>query len=510
LVLVRVIAGIPGQYNEPMSQSQALYSVAQVRGFDAHAIRVLGVPGYTLMQRAGEAALHALRTRWPTALRIAVVCGGGNNGGDGYVLARYARAAGLEVSVYAAVDPSLLQGDAKRAADEFRARGGQALPFAEARLAEADVLVDALLGTGARAPLGPEMLAAIAAMNHAGVPILALDLPSGLDADRGVALGSAVRADTTITFVAPKVGLFLGNGPDYAGRVLCDALELPPPSGAGSEPVMERIDEAELARALPRRSRSAHKGDFGRVLVIAGGTGMAGAARLTGEACLRSGAGLVTVATAPENVTAVIAGRPELICFGAHAAGDLTAALAAASVVAIGPGLGTGEWARALLDAALASGKPLVIDADAINLLAASRRGPLPQAVLTPHPGEAGRLLGTNAAAVQADRPTALRQLVELTGSVVVLKGAGTLVGAPGRVSALCTRGNPGMAAPGMGDVLTGAIAGILAQCRDPWLAARAGVMAHALAGDDLARQGGGRGMLALEVAEGLARWVNP
>jgi ADP-dependent NAD(P)H-hydrate dehydratase / NAD(P)H-hydrate epimerase len=354
------------------------------------------------------------------------------------------------------------------------------------------------------------MLAAIAAINHAGVPILALDLPSGLDADRGVALGDAVRADTTITFVAPKVGLFLGNGPDYAGRVLCDALELPPPSGAGSEPVMERIDEAELARVLPRRSRSAHKGDFGRVLVIAGGPGMAGAARLTGEACLRSGAGLVSVATAPANVTAIIAGRPELICFGTQSAGDLAVVLAAASVVAIGPGLGTGDWARAMLDAALASGRPLVIDADAINLLAASRRGPLPQAVLTPHPGEAGRLLGTNSAAVQADRPTALRQLVELTGSVVVLKGAGTLVGAPGRVSALCTRGNPGMAAPGMGDVLTGAIAGILAQCRDPWLAARAGVMAHALAGDDLARQGGGRGMLALEVAEGLARWVNP
>lgn len=493
-----------------MSQSQALYSVAQVRGFDAHAIRELGVPGYTLMQRAGEAALHALRTCWPTAQRIALVCGGGNNGGDGYVLGRYARAAGFEVSVYAAVALPLLQGDAKRAADDFQAGGGSVQPFAGARLADAEVLVDALLGTGARAPLRPEMLAAIAAMNRAGVPILALDLPSGLDGDRGVALGEAVRANATITFVAPKAGLFLGEGPDYAGRVLCDALELPPPSGAGSEPVMERIEKAELARVLPRRSRGAHKGDFGRVLVIAGGLGMAGAARLTGEACLRSGAGLVTVATAAENVTAIVAGRPELICFGARAAGDLAAALAAASVVAIGPGLGTSDWARAMLEAALACGKPLVIDADAINLLAASGNRKLPQAVLTPHPGEAGRLLGSSAAAVQVDRPAALRQLVELTGAVIVLKGAGTLVGAPGRINALCTRGNPGMAAPGMGDVLTGAIAGILAQCRDPWLAARAAVMAHALAGDDLARPSGGRGMLALEVAEGLARWVNP
>ncbi|MDE2251219.1 MAG: NAD(P)H-hydrate epimerase, partial [Gammaproteobacteria bacterium] len=313
-----------------MSQSQALYSVGQVRGFDAHAIGVLGVPGYTLMQRAGEAALHALRTRWPTALRIAVVCGGGNNGGDGYVLARCARAAGLEAGAYAAVDPQQLQGDARRAADDFRAGGGQVRPLALAHLGDAEVLVDALLGTGARAPLRPELLAAIAAVNQAGVPVLALDLPSGLDGDRGVTLGAAVRADATITFVALKAGLFLGDGPDYAGRVLCDSLGLPAPAGAGSEPVLECIGENELAQALPRRRRNAHKGEFGRVLVIAGGAGMAGAARLTAEAALRSGAGLVTVATAPENVTAIIAGRPELVCFGARTAAGLAAPLAAA------------------------------------------------------------------------------------------------------------------------------------------------------------------------------------
>ena len=493
-----------------MRQSQGLYSVAQVRAFDAHAIKVMGVPGYTLMQRAAESALNALRSRWPTAMHIAIVCGGGNNGGDGYVLGRYARAAGLEVSLFAAVDPALLQGNARRAADDFRASGGQPQPFAAGGLAAAEVLVDALLGTGARAPLKHEMLAVIAAMNRAGVPILSLDLPSGLDGDHGVALGDAVRADTTITFVALKCGLHIGAGPEHAGRVLCDSLEVTPPAGAASEPVLERIDEGELTRALPRRSRVAHKGDFGRVLIIAGGPGMAGAARLAGEACLRSGAGRVTIATAPENVAAIVGGRPELICFAAHGKADLDAALASATVIAVGPGLGTSAWSRVLFDAALASGKSLVIDADGLNLLAAAGRRPPPDTVLTPHPGEAGRLLGTSAAAVQADRPAALRQLVERTGAVVVLKGAGTLVGAPGRIGALCTRGNPGMAAPGMGDVLTGAIAALLAQCRDPLLAARAGVIAHALAGDDLARQGGGRGMLALEVAEGLTRWVNP
>ena len=493
-----------------MSPSNALYSVAQVRAFDAHAINVLGVPGYTLMQRAGEASLNALRSRWPTALHIAVVCGGGNNGGDGYVLARYARAAGLAVSLFAVVDPKLLKGDARRAADDFLAGGGRAQSFSAEALAPAEVLVDALLGTGARAPLAPEMLSVIAAMNHSGLPILALDLPSGLDGDHGIAQGDAVRADTTITFVAPKCGLYLGSGPEYAGRVLCDSLEVTPPDGKAGEAMLERIDEGELARALPRRSRVANKGDFGRVLVIAGARGMAGAARLAGEAALRSGAGLVTVATAPENVSAIVAGRPELICFGANGANDLEKALASSTVVAVGPGLGTDAWSRALLDAALGSGKNLVVDADGLNMIAAAALAVPASAILTPHPGEAARLLGCSTSDVQADRPAALRRLVEKTGAVIVLKGAGTLVGAPGRTSALCTRGNPGMAAPGMGDVLTGAIAALLAQCRDPLLAARAGVIAHALAGDDLARQGGGRGMLALELAEGLTRWVNP
>ncbi len=493
-----------------MSHARGLYSVAQVRAFDAHAIGVQGVPGYALMQRAGEAALRALRSRWPTAGRIVIVCGGGNNGGDGYVLGRCARADGLEVTLLAAVDPGQLRGDARRAADDYFSGGGVTRAYAADELASAEVVVDALLGTGARAPVSADFLAVIAAMNHAGVPILALDLPSGLDGDRGLPLGGAVRADTTITFVAPKTGLFLGDGPEFAGRVLCDDLGVALPPGAASEPLVERIDASDIARALPRRARAAHKGDFGRVLIVAGGPGMAGAARLAGEACLRSGAGLVTVATSPENVAAIVADRPELICFGARDAGDLVAPLAAATVVAVGPGLGTGAWSRALFAATLACGKPLVLDADAINLLAASGQHLPPLSVVTPHPGEAGRLLGSSSASVQSDRLAALRQLVERCGGVVVLKGAGTLVGAPGRIPALCTHGNSGMAAPGMGDVLTGAIAAILAQCHDPWLAARAGVVAHALAGDELACQGGGRGMLALEVAEGLVRWVNP
>ncbi len=472
--------------------------------------RELGIPAYTLMRRAGEAALRVLRTRWPTVNRVAIVCGGGNNGGDGYVLARYARAAGLEVQALAVVELARLRGDAMRAAQEFLGSGGEVRPFAGPLLEPAEVLVDALLGTGLSQAPRAEYADAIVAMNSAGRPILALDLPSGLDGDTGQVRGAVVRADTSVTFVAPKSGLYLGSGPEVAGRVLLDSLGIDLPGGAINAPVVERMDEADIARALPRRARTAHKGDFGRVLIIGGAPGMAGAVRLAGEASLRCGAGLVTIATAPENQLAVLAGRPELICEAVRTADDLAPLLAAASIVAIGPGLGTHAWSRGMLETAMTCGKPMVLDADALNLLAAGNTRPPRDSILTPHPGEAGRLLQSDSATVQSDRSAALRRLIERTGALVVLKGAGTLIGAPDRIPALCTRGNPGMAAPGMGDVLTGAIAGIHAQCPDPWLAARAGVMAHALAGDDLARQGGGRGMLALELAESLARWVNP
>ena len=496
-----------------MDESCALYSVSQVRAFDEYAIKERGVAGYTLMTRAATAALGALRARWPQALRIAVVTGGGNNGGDGLVLARLARAAGLEVSVLALCAAQQLHGDARRAADDFLAAGGVLLPIdaqagPDARLlAAADVVVDALLGTGLREPVRDNHRRAIAAINDSGRPVLALDLPSGINGDSGMAMGAAVRAACTITFVARKTGLYLGDAVDCSGVVLFDDLQAP--RGERPLPVLELLGDADIRRALPPRARAANKGDFGRVLIIGAGSGMPGAVRLAGEACLRSGAGRVTTATAAANVAVIAGGRPELICQAAGSPADIEVALAHASVVAIGPGLGLDAWARALFDAAMNSGKPLVIDADALTLLGLAGRKPPAGAILTPHPGEAGRLLGVSSAQVQADRRAALLALVERTGATVVLKGAGTLIGAPGKVPTLCAAGNPGMAAPGMGDVLTGVIAGLLAQCAEPWLAARAGVQAHARAGDALASNSGMRGLLALELAAGLARWVN-
>ncbi|HET9329288.1 MAG TPA: NAD(P)H-hydrate dehydratase [Steroidobacteraceae bacterium] len=491
-----------------MALPTSLYSAAQVRALDADAISRLGIPGYTLMKRAGEAALRYLRTRWPMAHRIVIVCGSGNNAGDGYVLARFAQAAGLTVSVLAASTPERLEGDARQAWQDYRGSGAEVPAFAATRLAGGDVIVDALLGTGLSGPVRPELLEAIRAINASGKPVFALDVPSGLDADAGVARGEAVRAAATVTFVGLKTGLFVGDGPEFAGQVFFDDLELAPATEAQFPPRLTRITEAEIHAALPRRARTANKGDFGRVLIVGSGSGMPGAARLAGEACLRVGAGLTTVAVAPENVGAIAAGRPELICLGITNAAELAPAIERAEVIAIGPGLGRSDWARAALDTVLGCDKPLVVDADALNLLAEAGVRRARDWILTPHPGEAGRLLGVAATDVQKDRLAALAALLERFGGTVVLKGAGTLVGAAGRTPGLCERGNPGMATAGTGDVLTGAIAGILAQCQDAWAAARVGVLVHAMAGDAAAR-GGERGVLASDLARELHNSVN-
>jgi ADP-dependent NAD(P)H-hydrate dehydratase / NAD(P)H-hydrate epimerase len=486
----------------------ALYSTAQVRALDAHAIKGLGIPGYTLMKRAGEGALRFLRSRWPMAHRIVIVCGGGNNGGDGYVVARFAHAVGLAVTVLAAVPPEQLRGDAQLAYEDFKNSEGQIHAFDSALFSEGDVIVDALLGTGLRGGVREELGRVIREINSSGRPVFALDVPSGLDSDTGMPLGEAVRAHCTVTFVGLKTGLFIGDGPEHAGTVYFDDLEIAAPPSAEFKPGLERIVDSEIQRALPRRPRAAHKGNFGRVLIVGSGSGMPGAVRLSGEACLRVGAGLVTVAVAPENVPAISAGRPELICLQLTGEGVLAEAIEKAEVIAIGPGLGRTQWAREALNAVLKSRKPLVVDADALNLIAEAGTNPRDNWILTPHPGEAGRLLDISTEEIQADRLAALDRLVKRYGGVVVLKGAGTLVGTKGFTPALCERGNPGMASAGTGDVLTGAITGILAQCRDNWLAARVGVLVHAMAGDAAARTGE-RGLLASDVARELHHCVN-
>ncbi len=496
-----------------MNRPTAIYSAAQVRALDTYEIEKRLVPSYTLMTRAAEGALKVLRARWPQARRLAVVCGAGNNAGDGYVLARLAKAAGLEVLTLATVAPDRLGGDARRAQAEWLAAGGAAHPFVADALSGSDLVVDALLGTGLSGAPRAETLAVIQAINAARRPVLALDVPSGLDADTGAVHEAAVRADITVCFVALKSGLFLGAGPEHAGVVLLEDLGVVPPVTPAFAPLLRRIDESELSQSLPRRARESHKGSHGRVLVIGGGSGMPGALRLAGEAALRVGAGLVTVAGAAENLVAVTGGRPELVYLPLTSAGNVEDALRDAAVIAVGPGLGRGDWARGLwLKVLRAQDRPAVIDADALNLLAESPVKLPADWILTPHPGEAGRLLGTDARAVQADRLGAARELHSRYGAVVALKGAGTLV-ASGTAAdgplAICDRGNPGMATAGMGDVLTGVITGLRAQVDDSARAARIGVLVHALAGDSAA-QGGQRGLIASDVLAELRGWVNP
>ena len=499
--------------HRPLNKSTAIYSAAQVRALDAYEIEKRRVPGYTLMTRAAEGALKLLRARWPQARRVAVVCGAGNNGGDGYVLARLAQATGLETLVLAAVPPDKLAGDARRAQEDWLAAGGNAHPFDSDALSGSDVIVDGLLGTGFRPPVRPDTLAVIRAINAARRPVLALDIPSGVDADSGAVGEEAVRAELTLSFVGFKAGQFLGAGPEHTGALLLDDLGVVAPVQSEYAPLMRRIDESEIVTALPRRARDAHKGSNGRVLVVGGGIGMPGAVRLAGVAALRSGAGLVTVAGAAENLVAVTAARPELIYLPVSAGTTLDEALRAANVVAMGPGLGTGEWAQRLWSQVLTLRPPaVVVDADALNLLARDPQRLPADWILTPHPGEAARLLGVETRAVQADRLAAVRELHARYGAVTVLKGAGTLV-ASGPADALdlhiCDRGNPGMATAGMGDVLTGVIAALRAQGADAALAARVGVLLHALAGDSAA-QGGQRGLIASDVLAELRGWVNP
>jgi hydroxyethylthiazole kinase-like uncharacterized protein yjeF len=490
---------------------EAVYTAAQVRELDRYAIESLGIPGYTLMSRAGAAAFRVLRDAWPRARKIVVVCGPGNNGGDGYVVARLARAAGLDVSAVSVPDPQRLAGDARRAYDDFIAAGGSVASWHESVLDGADVVVDALFGTGLSRPLEGAVAAIVTAINSNGVPVLALDIPSGLHSDTGVVLGAAIRAARTVTFIGLKLGFYLGAGPDYVGRLAFDALDVPCDALAHLPVAARRISEAEIPRVLPRRPRTAHKGLNGDVVIVGGGIGMAGAARLAGEAALRSGAGRVFVATRPENVAAIVGARPELMCHGVRTAEELARLLARADVLAVGPGLGQDEWSRAMLEAVLSSDRPTVIDADGLNLLAQRGvdRGPRGRWVLTPHPAEAGRLLGITTAQVQANRLAAAQMLASRYASCVVLKGAGSIVAAPDALPALCDRGNPGMASPGMGDVLTGVVAAVMAQAHDLVGAVRVAVLAHAMAGDLAARRGE-RGLIASDLFEHLPTCLNP
>lgn len=479
-----------------------LYSVDQARLIDQRAEKVCGLPGPELMARAGAAAFEHIRRQWPSAMDLCVVCGSGNNGGDGLVLARLAKAAGMKVDVYLAGRGPKAGGEAAGALDLWQAEGGGVNQIT-ATLPKADLYVDAVLGIGLKQAPEGEAKKAVEALRRV-TPVLSLDVPSGVDADSGYCPGLAVQAQQTITFIVRKTGLYTGQARDCCGDVMFAGLDLPAHLLFTEPPIAWLAQKPPI---YPPRSEDTHKGDYGRVLIVGGAPGFAGAARMAGEAALRVGAGLVTVATHPAHAAMLNIGRWELMIHGVSDGKALSALADAATVVAIGPGLSVNEWGCKMWQSILSHSCPLVVDADALNLLAKSphRRQDW---VLTPHPGEAARLLGKSTLAIQMNRQESARRLMERYGGSILLKGAGTLIQTEQDLF-VCDAGNPGMASGGMGDILTGVVAGLIAQGRTPYEAALEGACLHAEAGDRAAAEGGERGLLATDLFPWLRRLVN-
>lgn len=457
---------------------------------------------------------------YPLDARVVVVCGAGNNGGDGFVVARHLLARGAEVQVFLAASSERVTGESRINHDSFIDLGGElvevpmgtSLEPLESALSRADFVVDALFGTGLDRPVHGHLADVIAAVNRSDARCVALDIPSGLDADSGAPLGISVQADDTVTFGHLKVGLLTPEGARLAGNIHVVDLGVPDaPILAQVGHVAEVLSPARVGRWLAPREPNVHKHQAGDVLVVAGSAGKLGSSLLSARAAIRAGAGLATICTWPDAVRALESRVVEVMtaCLDPdRIAASLDEALARRTAVAIGPGLGLDERARAAVDHVVLGWDGLkVVDADAITHFV-GRAEALAQAkgkcILTPHPGELGRLLGKSGREIEQDRFGAVREAVRRTHAIVVLKGARTIIATPDNRIFISMAGNPALATAGSGDVLTGVVAALLCTV-SPAQAACAGVLVHALAGDQwLARTGIDRGMLAGEIAEAV------
>lgn len=486
-----------------------IYSAEQVRELDRIAIEEFDILGYTLMHRAALFSYRKLKENWPDVKKITVICGGGNNAGDGYVLAGLAKEDGKDVTVYHLLDPSNLKGDAVTAYKYLHASNLESSKFSVDGLSNTDVIVDAIFGTGLDRDVEGIFSDAIDAINAASAPVLAIDIPSGLNSNNGNVMNVAVNADVTTSFIGLKKGMFTNDGPEYSGEIKFNDLDVP-------KEVYEQLDDGQsitrlelddLKHVLKPRQKNSHKGHFGHVLVVGGDEGYLGAARMAAEAAARVGAGLISIATRSSHASLLSTVRPEIMSHGVETLDDLMPLLKQANVIVIGPGLGKSEWAKLLLARVFESQHPLVVDADALNLLTEEDHVAT-NWVLTPHPGEAARLLKTDSKTIQSDRFQSINSLHEKFPGPVVLKGCGTLIAdAEGEIF-LCDAGNPGMSSGGMGDVLSGVIAGLIAQGIDVNHATKLGVCLHANAGDRAA-SAGERGMMALDLMPHLRNLVN-
>lgn len=479
---------------QPLSRFDAkalplnLYTADQVRALDRLAIEMIPIEGFDLMKRAGKSAFRCLLRHWPDIPSMSIFCGGGNNGGDGLIIAGLAAQKGLAIELVMLADPSSLRGEAAVAWQWLQdLNESSALKFTQWRSSmeiQGELVVDCLLGTGLAGDVRGDYAVAIEKINRSGKPVFAVDIPSGLCSDTGRVLGGAIDAQRTITFIGVKQGLLTGEAPNVVGELEYDSLGVPDDVLAQIPPSCCRAEWRELAKLLPQRKRVAHKGDFGRVLVVGGDHGMAGAALMAAEAVCRVGAGLVYAATRPDHVPAFVAHRPEVMVRGVELAQDIDAMLENADVIVIGPGLGREVWGQQLFQNVMQGNKPVVVDADGLNMLANQNVKPRDNWVLTPHPGEAARLLKCSVDAVERNRFQAVIEIQKQYGGTVILKGAGTLIATVNAennvVVWLANTGNPGMASGGMGDVLSGILGGLLAQhAIDPAVVAPVAVVLH-------------------------------
>ncbi len=453
------------------SQGVALFTAKQVQELDQLAIKQCNTEGYELMEQAGEAAFMAILSQWPSVRQLLVLCGKGNNGGDGFVVARLAKQHEIDVQLVLSCDKSELTGYAQLAAKDTFVQDIKAIQHHQIQWPEVTdgcVIVDALLGTGLNSDVTGPMKQLIEQVNEAGLPVLSIDVPSGINATTGALQGVAVQAKTTLSMIAFKQGLFTGAGPAYAGAVRLAPLSVGKNVLSSQEPNSRLVNWQHMQKSafFTKRPLDCHKGCFGHVMIVGGDLGCGGAVNLAAGAALRSGAGLVSVATRNEHVSAILARHPEAMVYGVSSGQDLQPLLERADVIVIGPGLGQSYWGEQLLQQVMAVTTPVVLDADALNILAKGRiKHNLTErdSVMTPHPGEAARLLNINNETIQQDRIASATQLAEQYSSSVVLKGLGSLIHTHGKTS-ICSDGNPGMATAGMGDVLSGIAGSLLAQ----------------------------------------------
>ena len=496
------------------SLTHQAYKVNQLQRYEADAAQAIGINLFQLMQRAGTAVFQNIREFYPSARQILVVAGKGNNGGDGYIVAKLAHQAGMTVTVVVNATRSEIKGDALQALELleqcsvqifYATQSPQAIAAVTAF--DGDLLLDCIFGIGFRGQLASELIQLISAINDKNCLRVAVDVPSGLDADLGVVNSVAINADLTITFIAYKQGLLTGQAANYVGELQLETLGVNQTFANLASSSCFRQNFAHLP-TLTKRQVASHKGSIGMVLAIGGESTFTGAICLASEAALRAGAALVSVCCHEQSRDVLLARRPELMVI-ANCAQALKASNALDKVksIVLGPGLGRNVWSKALFDCAIEFTPSKVVDADALYFLAQQPRKDNSW-VLTPHPGEAAVLLGCSIAEIEADRFSAVKKIAHRYGGICVLKGAGTLI-SDGETIWINSTGNPGMASGGMGDVLSGIIAALILQTADLFQAARLGVYIHGRAADIIAKKHGEIGILASDLYPEVQRLIN-